>query len=46
MTNRFGAGLLFFACVALPIIIIDYIRIMSGFDGGPDADMTLRAELT
>lgn len=44
MTNRIGAGLLFFACVALPIIIIDYIRIMSGFDGGPDAPMTLRAE--
>ncbi|MEO0451429.1 MAG: hypothetical protein AAFZ74_14045 [Pseudomonadota bacterium] len=44
MTSRFGAGLLFFACVALPIIIIDYIRIMSGFDGGPDAPMALRAE--
>ena len=44
MTNRIGAGLLFFACVALPIIIIDYIRIMSGVDGGPNAPMTLRAE--
>ena len=44
MTNRIGAGLLLFACVALPIIIIDYIRIMSGFEGGPDADMALRAE--
>ncbi|MEO1660641.1 MAG: hypothetical protein AAFR51_06615 [Pseudomonadota bacterium] len=44
MTNRIGAGLLFFACVALPIIIIDYIRIMSGFEGGPDAPMALRAE--
>ncbi|MEM7005412.1 MAG: hypothetical protein AAF498_05980 [Pseudomonadota bacterium] len=44
MTNRIGAGLLLFACVALPIIIIDYIRIISGFEGGPNADMTLRAE--
>lgn len=43
MTSRFGAGLLVFACAALPIIIIDYIRIMSGFDGGPDAPITLRA---
>ncbi|MEL6862106.1 MAG: hypothetical protein AAGL11_09725 [Pseudomonadota bacterium] len=44
MTSRIGAGLLFFACVALPIIIVDYILIMSGFEGGADADMLARAE--
>jgi len=44
MTHRIGAALLFLACVALPIIIIDYIRIMSGIEGGADASMTVRAE--
>ena len=44
MTSRIGAGLLFLACVALPVIIADYIRIMSGFESGADAAMMVRAE--
>ncbi|MEL6827902.1 MAG: hypothetical protein AAFN91_16765 [Pseudomonadota bacterium] len=44
MTSRIGSGFLFLACVALPIIIIDYIRIRSGFEGGADASMLFRAE--
>jgi len=43
-STRIAGLLLMLACIALPIIIVDYIRIMSGFDAGGDPSITDRAE--
>lgn len=44
MSTRIGGVLLLLAGIALPIIIIDYVMVMSSFDGGADATNLQRAE--
>ena len=43
MSDRIGGFFLLLACIAVPIIIVDYIITMSGFDGGVDATNAERA---
>ena len=44
LSTRIGGVFLLLACIALPIIIVDYVMVMSGFDGGADPSNAQRAE--
>lgn len=43
MSARLGGGFLCLACIAMPIIIVDYLMIMSGAEGGAEITNVERA---